>query len=238
MTDTAALDPVITHPLFGLALTIGVYLVAMAIYDRLGQPPLLHPVLTSVATVAVVMLMAGMTYTLYFAQAAPLHNALGVLVVLLAVPLVRQLQRIREARLAIFGTLVAGSIVALITALSPLLAMGVAPDVVASLTPKSATAAVAVGIAERVGGVAGLAAMAAVLTGLFGAMIGPSLLSAIGVRDHRAVGFAIGIAAHAIGTARAFQISETAGAFATLGMILNAILTVALAPLALSLMAT
>jgi putative effector of murein hydrolase len=69
-------------------------------------------------------------------------------------------------------------------------------------------------------------------------MIGPSLLSAIGVRDHRAVGFAIGIAAHAIGTARAFQISETAGAFATLGMILNAILTVALAPLALSLMAT
>lgn len=109
-------------------------------------------------------------------------------------------------------------------------------SVVASLAPKSATAAVAIGISERLGGVIGLAAMVAVLTGLFGAMVGPSVLASAGVRDERAVGFAIGVAAHAIGTARAFQISETAGAFASLGMILNAILTVALAPLAIGLL--
>ncbi len=78
--------------------------------------------------------------------------------------------------------------------------------------------------------------MTAVLTGLCGAVIGPSILAAVGVRDERAA-LRDGVASHAIGTARAFQISETAGAFASVGMILNAVLTVALAPLAMRLLA-
>jgi putative effector of murein hydrolase len=232
----ASVDLLVVHPLFGLALTVGVYALATVVYERFRRPSMLHPVLTSVATIAAVLVFTGLRYPVYFAQASPLHNALSVFVVLLAVPLVRRLPLIRAARLPILAALLIGSVVAVATALAPPLGLGLDESVVASLAPKSATAAVAVGISERLGGIVGLAAMAAVLTGLFGAMVGPSVLNAAGVRDERAVGFAIGVAAHAIGTARAFQISETAGAFASLGMILNAVLTVALAPLAIGLL--
>ncbi len=225
------------HPLFGLGLTIGVYLTAAVLYEKCGRSSILHPVLVSVATIACLIISTDLSYAAYFQQAAPLHNALAVFVVLLAVPLVRRLPLIRSASLPIFVALLAGSVVAVATALAPSVGVGMETAVVASLAPKSATAAVAVGISERLGGFVGLAAMVAVLTGLFGAMIGPSLLFSAGVRDERAMGFAMGVASHAIGTARAFQISETAGAFATVGMILNALLTVALAPLGMALLA-
>lgn len=236
MSSEAGTGALVAHPFFGLALTVGIYAVATLLYDRLGRPSILHPVLTSVAAVAAVLVATGLSYPAYFAQAAPLHNALAVFVVLLAVPLVRRLPLIRAAGLPVLIALVVGSVVAVATALAPPAGLGMEENVLASLAPKSATAAVAVGISERLGGIVGLAAMVAVLTGLFGAMVGPPVLAAAGVRDERAVGFAIGVAAHAIGTARAFQISETAGAFASLGMILNAVLTVALAPIALSLL--
>jgi putative effector of murein hydrolase len=87
-------------------------------------------------------------------------------------------------------------------------------------------------VSERLGGIAGLTAVIVISTGMFGGAFGPLILELGGVRDDRAKGFALGVASHAIGTARAFQISETAGAFASVGMILNALLTMALAPVA------
>jgi putative effector of murein hydrolase len=45
----------------------------------------------------------------------------------------------------------------------------------------------------------------------------------------------VGVAAHGIGTARALQVHPRAGAFAGIGMGLNAVLTALLAPLLLGL---
>jgi len=87
----------------------------------------------------------------------------------------------------------------------------------------------------QAGGVSGLTAVIVILAGVFGAALGPLILDLSGVRDDWAKGFALGVASHAIGTARAFQISETAGVFASVGMILNALLTIALAPIAFAL---
>jgi putative effector of murein hydrolase len=232
----AATSLLIEHPLFGLVLTIGVYLVALRAHAALGKPALLHPVLTSVAVVALVTGFAGLDYARYFEQAAPLHGALSVFVVLLAVPLVRQAPLLRAAGSSLCAAILLGCFVAILTATALPMALGAGPDVVASLAPKSATAPVAVGISEKVGGIVGLTAMMAVLTGLTGAVVGPWLLAVAGVRDERAAGFALGVVAHAIGTARAFQISETAGAFASLGMVINALLTVSFVPVALRLL--
>jgi putative effector of murein hydrolase len=114
----------------------------------------------------------------------------------------------------------AGSSIAIATAVAPPMAVGSAPALVASLAPKSATAAVAHRDLGKVHGIPGLTAMIAVLTGICGAAFGPWLPAT----------------ADAIGSARAFQISETAGAFLSLAMILSAVLTVALAPLAIGLL--
>lgn len=113
-------------------------------------------------------------------------------------------------------------------------AVGVKSSLLSTLAPQSATAAVAVPISEQLGGIPGLTAVIAVSTGVFGASVGPFILQVSGVQDDRAKGFALGLTSHGIGAARAFQISETAGAFASLGMMLNALLTILLVPLLLA----
>lgn len=222
------------HHLFGLALTFAAYAIATAAWSRLGKLAMLHPVLIATMLVAIVLLATGMDYQIYFAQSRVLHDALALIVVLMAVPLYRQFHRIRDAGSSIAISLSIGSVIALATALALPALFGASDQLLATLAPKSATAAVAVQVAELLGGVGGLTAVIVISTGIFGAVFGPTILNGLGVQDERAQGFALGVASHAIGTARAFQISETAGAFAAIGMVLNGLLTMILAPIILN----
>ncbi|MBE7199914.1 MAG: LrgB family protein, partial [Parafilimonas terrae] len=95
---------------------------------------------------------------------------------------------------------------------------------------------VAMGIAEALGGDPTLTAILVILTGIIGAILVTPMMNALKIHDMRARGFAAGLAAHGIGTARAFQVSEVAGTFAGIAMGLNAFLTAILAPLALHLL--
>jgi putative effector of murein hydrolase len=88
-----------------------------------------------------------------------------------------------------------------------------------------------VGMALLFCGLPSLTAVLVIVTGITGAMLGPHVLNLIGVKDWAALGLAIGTASHGIGTARAMQVNETAGAFAGLAMGLNALATALLLPL-------
>ena len=231
------LDLVVLHPLFGLLLTVAAYVMAVALWTRAGQVALLHPVLVATGLVACVLLAVGLEYALYLQQAFLINEALGAVIVLLAVPLCRQFASIRTAGAPIACALLIGSAVAIGSALLVPALAGAEPAILATLAPKSATAAVAVEISDLFGGAPGLTAVIVISTGIFGAAFGPAILRASGVHDPRAVGLALGLASHAIGTARAFQLSEVAGSFASLGMILNGILTIALVPLVLFILA-
>jgi len=228
------LDLVQHHPLFGILLTVLVYVSATWVWRRFGTPALLHPVLVATAVIALVLLTTGISYEVYFSQSFLLNESLAIVVVLLAVPLTRQVHLIVEAGHPILISLIAGSIVAIATALALPSALGASDHLLVALAAKSATAAVAVGIVGKLGGPTGLTAVVVISTGVFGAIFGPMILSATGVEDDRAKGFALGVASHAIGTARAFQISDVAGTFSTLGMILNAVLTTALVPIVIA----
>ncbi len=232
------LPTLLSHPLFGVALTVAAYATAVKLWQRTGRMALMHPVLIATVLVGGILLLADMPYADYFNQASPINWGLGLVVVLLSVPLYRRIGDISKTSGAIVVALVIGSVIALATALVLPAISGDKAQLLATLAPKSATAPVAVSIAERLGGVAGVTAAIVISTGIFGAVFGPLILSAIHVEDDRAKGFALGVASHAIGTARAIQISEVAGAFASIGMILNALLTILLAPLALHLLAT
>ena len=80
-----------------------------------------------------------------------------------------------------------------------------------------------------------LTAVSVVLTGIMGAIIVTPLMNRAGITDFRARGFAVGIAAHGIGTARAFQVDAVAGD-AGIAMSLNALVTSLLVPLAVTLL--
>jgi len=212
-------------PLLWLTVTVGAYALADLLYRGLGRPPVLHPVLTSVAMLVALLWRSGTPYGRYFDGAQFVHFLLGPAIVALALPLHRELRRERRRAVPLTAALLAGSVTAIASAVGVARAAGASRASVASLAPKSVTAPVAMGIAEKLGGIPSLAAALVLLTGLLGAVLGPAILRALRVRDEASVGFALGIASHGLGTARAFEIGPTAGAFAGLAMGLNAVVT-------------
>ncbi|OIP83113.1 MAG: hypothetical protein AUK37_07915 [Rhodobacterales bacterium CG2_30_65_12] len=218
-------------PLLWLTATLAAYLIGDGLFRLSGRMPVANPVLIAVALLAGLLMATGTPYATYFEGAQFVHFMLGPATVALAVPLYANRARVRRAALPMLAGLAAGSVTAILSALVIARALGVSGETLASLAPKSATAPVALGIAESIGGSPTLTAVLVILTGITGAVIATPLLNALRIDDQRARGFAIGIASHGIGTARAFQLSETAGAFAGVGMGLNAMLTALLAPI-------
>ena len=148
-------------------------------------------------------------------------------------PLFENITQVKRATLPILAALTAGSLTAILSALGIAYIFGIRDFALISLLPKSATAPVAIGISDQLGGSPTLTAVLVIMTGIIGAIIATPLLNALGIKDWRARGLAVGVAAHGIGTARAFQVHPTAGAFAGLGMGLNAILTAFIVPVIL-----
>lgn len=222
-------------PLFGLTATLAVYLLAQAFAARVRQAPWANPVLWSVVVLGCGLLVSRVPYENYFAGAQFIHFLLGPAVVALGLPLWERRAELRNTwgRLALAG--LAGGGAAALTAVALGWALGLPDDVVRSLAPKSITAPVAMGVAEKIGGVPALSAVFAVLTGLIGALSGKYLFAWLGIGTDRvgwmARGFALGTAAHGIGASRALSVQADAGAYAGLALGLQVLLGALLIPL-------
>lgn len=219
-------------PLLHLTLTLAAFVLASFLYRKAGLNPLLNPVLLSVVVIVALLSLSHTSYDTYFDGAQFVHFLLGPATVALAIPLYRQFDRVRKSALAILVSLVCGSVTSAASAIAIAWALGAQPQSIISLAPKSVTAPVAMGISEQLGGIPSLTAVLVILTGIVGATLGPLVLNGLGVRDWSARGLAIGTASHGIGTARALQVDELAGAFSGLAMGLNALATAILLPLA------
>ncbi len=217
-------------PLLWLTATLCAYAIGDAASRASGRRPMVNPVLIAVLLLAGLLWSTGTSYEIYFEGAQFVHFMLGPATVALAVPLWSHRATIRKTAVPMLAALLAGSLTAILSALAIAAALGVDAQTLASLAPKSTTAPVALGVAEQIGGSPTLTAVLVILTGITGAIIATPVLNALRIRDWRARGFAVGTASHGIGTARAFQVNETAGAFAGIGMGLNAVLTALIAP--------
>jgi predicted murein hydrolase (TIGR00659 family) len=216
------------RPLTWLAATIAVFVLAQALFLRTRQFPPLNPVLTSIVAIGGLLLLTGTPYQAYFDGAQFIHFLLGPATVALALPLRDNLPAIRRGLLPFALALAVGSLVAMGSAVGIGLLLGVSRISLLALVPKSVTAPVAMAIVEQLGGLPSLAAPLVALTGIAGAVIGPPLLRRLGVTDDGAVGAALGVAAHGIGTARAFQHSAVSGSFAAVALAVNALFTATL----------
>ena len=222
-------------PLFGLSATLVVYVLAQAVYARLDQPAWANPVLWSVVTLASLMTVTRVDYPTYFSGAQFIHFLLGPAVVALAWPLWERLAALREHWRALLAAALAGGVAASGSALLLGWLVDLPQDVVLSLAPKSVTAPVAMGIADKIGGIPALAAVFAVVTGMVGALSGKALFGLLKIptdaNGWMARGFSLGTAAHGIGAARAMQVNPDAGAFAGLALGLQVVLAALLIPM-------
>lgn len=222
-------------PLIWLAATLIAYVIGDAASARLGRAAWVNPVLIAVVLLGALLWLSGTSYDTYFEGAQFVHFLLGPATVALAIPLWHQRTAFRRALLPVTAALLAGSLTAVLSALAIGHALGLSPQLLATLAPKSTTAPVALGISQSLGGSPTLTAVLVIVTGIIGALVVTPLMNVLKIRDWRARGFATGVAAHGIGTARALQVHPQAGAFAGIGMALNALLTALLAPWALGL---
>lgn len=217
-------------PLFGLTATLTVYVGVQAVYAQLRHAPWANPVLWSVVIIGLVLLATHTPYPTYFAGAQFVHVLLGPAVVALAWPLWERRAELRRRGVALVLASLAGGAAASASAVGLAWAFGLPDEILRSLAPKSVTAPVAMGIAERLGGVPALAAVFAVLTGMLGALSGKYVFDLFGVRDWAVRGFAIGTASHGIGAARALQVHADAGAYAGIALGLQVLLASLLMP--------
>ena len=217
-------------PLLWLTLTLVAYIVAFTLYEGSRFNPLVNPVAISILLLTGLLAGTGTPYATYFEGAQFVHFLLGPATVALAVPLAEQMPKLRRAWFALTVGLLVGVVVAMVSALVLAWLLGASKATIASLAAKSVTTPVAMGISEKIGGIPSLTAVIVVVTGIVAAALGRFVFNALGVKSHAVRGFAIGLAGHGQGVARAFIVSEEAGAFAGLAMGLTALATALVAP--------
>lgn len=218
-------------PLFGLTATIGIYVVAAAAYERTARAPWANPVLWSIVALGTLLMLTRTSYPSYFAGAQFVHVLLGPAVVALGWPLWLRRAELRRRGVALLAAALAGGTVAAGSGVAFAWAFDLPSEVLRSLASKSVTAPVAMGIAERIGGVPALAAVFAVMTGLIGALSGKYIFDVLRIDPWAARGFALGTCSHGIGAARAMQVHPDAGAYAGIALGLQVLLSSLLMPL-------
>lgn len=219
-------------PMLATGLTLAAFLVANRLFVRLGRPLWMPPVLIASVLLASVVALSGLGFERYEQGALWLTVLLGPATVALGVPLYQQMHHIRALWRPILVTLPVAATLAALYALGIAWLMGATPQVLASLAPKSVTAPIAMGISEQLGGSVPLTLGGLLITGVLASLFVDWCARWLKIQDDRLIGFALGLNGHAIGTARAFEISPAAGAFASLGMGLTGVFTALLLPLA------
>jgi predicted murein hydrolase (TIGR00659 family) len=223
-------------PLLWLVVTLGAYVIADRVSMAMGRHPLFNPVLMSVVVVAFVLATTGTSYPVYFEGAKFVHFLLGPATVALAIPLYENRRIVLRSIVPMVLALVVGSVTAIVSAVGIAQLFDIPTPILVSLAPKSVTAPVGMGITETLGGDPALTAILIMLTGVIGSIMVTPLMNALRMTDWRARGFAVGLASHGIGTARAFQVNSLAGTFAGIAMGLNALVTALLLPFVLKLL--
>lgn len=218
-------------PVFGLTLTLGIYLVSYALYHRLGRPGLLSPVLITVIGVAAVLQLTGMPYALYMQQVTLLTLLLGPATVALALPLLRNGRALASAAPAVVLTLTLGGVVSIAVTVGAMVGLGADEAMLRAALPRSVTSPVGLTIAETLEASVPMAVVLTLISGTLGAVVGPALLTLIRVRDERARGFAIGLTSHGIGTSRVLSESTVSGGWSSAAMVLNALVMTVTLPI-------
>ena len=220
-------------PLFALVLTLSAYLVGLECYERTQRNPLANPVLIALILVAGTLNMVDMPYKKYFEGAQFVHFLLGTATVSLAIPIFKGWSAMKGRFGVLLVAMLAGGVTSITVGVGILRAFGVDLVLIQAMYAKSVTAPIAMGIAERINASATLTAVFAVTTGGLGAVSARFVLNATGVTAWWQRGFAIGVAAHGIGTSRAFSVHPAAGVFASMGMGMHGVVSAVVLPMVL-----
>ena len=233
MNSDALIAYVSSTPLTWLIVTMGAYKIGVIVYEKCGKKPLFQPMIIALLVLIPVVLVSHVSFKEYFQSVQFLHFFLGPATVAMAVPLYKNLKYIQAYFLPILVTLFIGGLFAILSAVGILWLFGASKTTMLSMTMKSITTPIGIVVAQDIGAVVSLSIGFIAITGLLGVLFGNSVFTWFKIKSDAAKGFALGLVAHALGTASAVEVSENAAAFGALAMGLSGIATAILLPLAI-----
>ncbi|RJX33751.1 MAG: LrgB family protein [Oxalobacter sp.] len=222
-------------PIFAIALTVGVYWLAHECQRR-TKIVILNPILIAMLIIIALLKISNVSYASYHSGGQYLEFLLKPAIVALGVPLYLQLEQIKKQALPVIVSQCVACVTGVLTVVLVAHWLGGSVPVIMSLSPKSATTPIAIEVSRMVGGIPALSAIIVILTGIFGAAFGMTILRLLAIKRPMAQGLAMGAAAHAVGTAQAMQRNRKLGAYSSIGLILNGTLTGLLTPYLLQLL--
>lgn len=225
-----------TSPLVWIIVTILAFMFASWVNRLAGRTPLLHPVVVGLLLIIGVLKLTDTSYDTYKEGAQFISFLLGPAVVALAVPLYDNLARVRTMLVPLLVACTVGALVAALTAIAVGIWLDLSMQTLLSLAPKSVTTPIAIGIADKIGGYPSLTAGLVLITGALGCLMSPFICKLLRVNDPAIRGFSLGVAAHAMGTAYAFEYGAIAGAFGGLAMGMTGTFTAFMLPPLISLL--
>ena len=215
------MQSIISSEIFIITLVAGVYLAALWLY-RKTRLALLHPLLVSIPALVAVMSVIGIPYESFRQGSRMINFLLGPSVVALGYVLWEQVEYMKSNAVSIMTSIFVGSIARW---------MGADHVLIATLEPKSVTTPIAMGVAEKAGGIPAIAAVIVIVVGIFGGIVGPFVLNKLNIDSKIARGLSLGAAAHGLGTARAMELGALEGAISGLAIGLMGVMTAILVPI-------
>lgn len=236
MNLDALIDYVTSTPLVWLIVTISAYKIGILVYEKSGKNALLQPIVIAYMIMLPILILTNIPYKQYFESVSIIHFILGPATVALALPLYKNLKLIRSYFVPIVATLFLGGTFTILSALGILWLFDASTTTMLSMTTKSVTAPITIITAQDIGAIPSLAMGFVVMTGLLGALFGSFIFKILNIKHDAAKGFALGLISHAIGIARAVEISDKAAAFAALAMGLIGVVIAVLLPIVIGLL--
>lgn len=219
------------RPLLWIVVTLAVFSISNTIYQRFNRAAIVHPVMLSMVVLISLLLITETEYETYFSGAQFIHFLLGPATVALAIPMYQHFDEIKRRWVPILLSCATGAVVASISAVAIAWLLGAGFETMMSVAPKSVTSPIALGIAEKIGGLPSLSAALVLVTGVSGSIMVPFILKFLKIDDQATQGFVLGLTSHGFGTAVALEVGAVAGAFAGLAMGLTGLFTAFLLPL-------
>ncbi len=215
---------------FGILITLAAYMLAKVLYKRVGSP-LLNPFLVSFLTICALILSLGIPLENYLKGASILEYGLPATVLLLAVPLYRQRAALKAHKVAFLAGITAGVLTCIISTAGLCYLLDLDEILLRSILPRSITTPLGLIATEELGGIAGITMVAIIVNGLSGVLIYAPVYALFRIKHPVAKGIAMGTTSHAIGTAKALELSEVIGAMSGLAIVLTGLITIAFVPL-------
>ncbi len=216
--------------LFGIILSLLAFEAGLYIYKK-SKIPLFNPLLIAITLVVGFLLIFNIDFDLYNAGAKFINMFLGPSTVILAVPLYKQIKLLKKHAPSILIGILFGSIIGIFSVIGISYILGLNSQLIKSLLPKSVTTPIGIEISNQLEGIVPITVLSIIISGIIGAVIGPSLCKLFKITDSVAIGVALGTASHAVGTSKALEMGETEGAMSGLSIGIAGLMTVFIAPL-------